>query len=78
MAAPPHTPWEIAAYAGRVIANHPGADRVTIEVLLCDSTGETLRLLASGFAIDDAVAAAEKHAARRFGSDYAVCDWRAT
>jgi hypothetical protein len=70
-------PWEAAAYGGHVIPSHPGADRVVVEVLLRDHRGERLRLTASGFTVDDAVTAAEQHAARRFGSDYAYCDWRA-
>ena len=82
-ATPPHaeaamnTGWETAAFGGRVIGSHPSAGQVTVEVLLRDHRGDGLRLLASGYTVDDAVAAAERHAARRFGSDYAHCDWRA-
>jgi hypothetical protein len=50
---------------------------VAVEVLLRDHRGEGLRLVACGFTVDDPVAAAEEQAARRFGSDYACCDWRA-
>ncbi len=69
--------WEGAPYAGRVTPNHPGAARLTVEVLLCDGRGRSLRLLADGFTVDDAIAAAEEDAARRFRSDYAYTDWRA-
>jgi hypothetical protein len=69
--------WESAAYGGHVVPSHPGADRVAVEVLLRDHRGDGLRLIAWGFTVDDAVACAEEHAARRFGSDYAYCDWRA-
>lgn len=66
-----------APYGGRVSPSHPGAGRLTVEVLLCDSRGESLRLLADGLTVDDAIAAAEEDAARRFRSDYAYTDWRA-
>jgi hypothetical protein len=54
-----------------------GAERVAVEVLLRDRRGESLRLVACGFTVDDAVAAAEEHAPDRFGSHDACCDSRA-
>lgn len=68
--------WQGAPYGGRVSPSHPGARRLTVEVLLYDSRGQSLRLIADGFTVDDAIAAAEDDAARRFRSDYAYTDWR--
>jgi hypothetical protein len=61
--------WQAAAYGGQVNPSHPGAGGVAVEVLLRDPRGEGLRLLACGLTVDDAIAAAEEHAARRFRSD---------
>ncbi len=69
--------WQGAPYGGRITPSHPDAGRLTVEVLLRDSRGQSLRLIADGFTVDDAIAAAERDAARRFRSDYAYTDWRA-
>ncbi len=69
--------WQSAPYGGRVTRSHPDAGRLTVEVLLCDSRGQSLRLIADGFTVDVAIAAAEEDAARRFHTDYAYTDWRA-
>ncbi len=71
-----------AAWQGRALRrpHHPEPPRrgaPAVEVLLCDSRGQSLRLLADGFTVDDAIATAERDAARRFHSDYAYTDWRA-